>query len=401
MLGLLIWLLPVVVFVLFAVRQRSRDDLSQDSAERALEIHKERLAALLAQKESGELSPEEYQSFKLEEEKALLADAEHQQQHLAQKSQLPWLWVPVLTVLVFGVAWLTYANIGAADAVKVREQFKALSMTNDVNSEQVAETLNGYKNLLVSKPDDIEGWFRLSRMQLDLQQYEDAIDSLEHVLEQLRLVEHNAEDEAAILAYIGQANVSLERPELALAAFEESLQYYQNDTALGLAGRMSFDLGDYKKAIDYWTRLKLKNPQADPAIIDDFINRAKQQLASQGIDYEAEQPAHIIVSVQLPAAWEGLSQDAALFIYARPIGQRMPLAVKRLPVTGQTMTVMLSDQDAMGPMGGISTQEQVEVTARISLTGLANTQPGDWEGDVVQVSIDSKEMFADVVISQP
>ena len=401
MLGLLIWVLPVLVFVLFAIRQRGAKQLEQDSTERALDIHKERLTALLAQKEAGELSEQEYESFKLEEEKALLADAEHQVSHQQQKLQLSWWWVPGLTIFIVAVAWFTYSNIGAADAVKVREQFRLLSMTSDVKPEQVAETLDGYRDLLASKPEDIEGWFRLSRMQLDLQQFDESIVSLEHVLAQLRLVEHNAEDEAAILAYIGQANMSLDKPEKALAAFEESLEYYQNDTALGLAGRMSFDLGQYEKAIGYWTQLKYKNPQADPAIIDDFIGRAKEQLAAQGIDYEAEQPTHIVVNIELPAAWEGLSQDAALFIYARPIGQRMPLAVKRLAVTAQNMTAMLSDSDAMGPMGGISDQDIVEVTARVSLTGIANTQPGDWEGDVIQVKIDSKEMYADLVIQQP
>ncbi len=401
MLGLFIWVLPVVVFVLFAIRQRSDKQLSVDSTARALVIHKERLADLLMQKNAGAISEIEYESFKLEEEKALLADSEHQSQELEQSSQMSWYWVPVLSVLVFGIAWLTYLNVGSYPAVQVREQFKQLSMNADMDPAQVESTLVGYQKLLKSKPDDIEGWFRLSRMQLDMQKFEDAVVSFQHVLEQIRLVEHNADDEATILAYIGQAYLSSNQQEKALAAFEESLEYYQNDTALGLAGRINFDLGRYKNAIDYWTRLKLKNPQADPAIIDDFIDRAKQQLANQGINYEAEQPTHIIVTVNLPAAWEGLSNDAVLFIYARPVGQRMPLAVKRLPITGQSMKVILSDEDAMGPMGGISTQELVEVTARISLTGIANTQPGDWEGNVQQVAINEKELFANIEITLP
>ena len=401
MLGLLIWVLPVLAFVLFAIRQRSDKQYSVDSTERALTIHKERLADLLSKKEAGALSDTEYESFKLEEENALLADSEHQIQQLAQRSQMSWIWVPVLTVLVFGVAWFTYLQVGAYPAVQVREQFKQLSMNADLEPAQIEATLVGYQKLLRSNPDDIEGWFRLSRLQMDMEMFSEAIESFNHVLEQIRLVEHNADDEASILAYIGQSYLSLNDQENALAAFEESLEYYQNDTALGLAGRINFDLGRFKNAIDYWTRLKLKNPQADQTIIDDFINRAKQALADQGIDYEAQQPTHIVVTVNLPAAWEGLSNDAALFIYARPIGQRMPLAVKRLTVSDRKMTVVLSDEDAMGPMGGISTQEVVEVTARISLTGLANAQPGDWEGSVQQVTIDAKELFANIDIALP
>jgi cytochrome c-type biogenesis protein CcmH len=401
MLGLSIWILPVIVFVLFAIRQRSQQKIEVDSAENSIQIHKDRLTALAVQLESGDLSEEEYLSFKTEEEKSLLADTETSRKQSGISTQMHWLWVPSLSVIAVVLAWVTYLNVGANDAVQVREQFKQLSMTSELNPELVASTLQGYRDLLESNPDDIEGWFRLSRMQLDMEQYEDSISSLKHVLVELRKVEHNAEDEAAILSYIGQAQVALNETENALSSFEESLEYYQTPTALGMAGRMSFDLGDYPKAIEYWTRLKLNNPTSDTSVIDDFINRAKEQLVAQGIDYEAEQPTRIVVNISLPAAYEGLSQNAALFVYARPVGQRMPLAVKRLPVTSQNMIVMLSDADAMGPMGGISTQDVVEVTARISLTGIANTQPGDWAGNAVEVSIDQKESFAEIVIQQP
>jgi cytochrome c-type biogenesis protein CcmH len=164
---------------------------------------------------------------------------------------------------------------------------------------------------------------------------------------------------------------------------------------------MAFETGDYQKAIDYWTRLKLNNPDGNLEIVDDFINQAIEQLTAQGIDYEVDQPTRVIVTVELPAAYEGLADDAALFVYARPVGQRMPLAVKRLNVTGQRMVVILSDADAMGPMGGISTQETIEVTARISLTGIANTQPGDWNGNTEVIELTQKESAVQINISQP
>lgn len=401
MLGLSVWLLPVIVFVLFAIRQRNKNSSALDSSVASVQIHKERLSALSEAFQKNELSEEEYVSFKAEEEKALLADTETSRGSNEQNTQMSWLWVPALSVAAIGIALVTYLNIGSLEAVNVRDQFKQLSLAATYDKSAVKDTLDNYQSLLESNPSDIEGWYRLSRMQLDLEQFESAIESLQHVLFEIRKIEHNAEDEATILSNIGQAQAALMQTDLALASFENSLEYFQSPTALGMAGRMSFDLGDYQKAIEYWTRLKLNTAGSDTSVIDDFIERAKVQLAAQGIDYEAELPTRIIVNVTLPAAFEGLSDSAALFIYARPIGQRMPLAVKRLPVTSQTMTVMLSDADAMGPMGGISTQEKVEVTARISLTGLANTQPGDWSGDVVEVEINDKESFIDISIKQP
>jgi len=401
MLILSIWVIPVLVFVLFAVRQRSVKDRGVDSNERSLAIHKEQLARLDGLRDSGELTAVEYQSFRLEEEKALLADAESERSALTQVSQMPWFWVPVLTLVITAGAWLTYNKIGAYDGVKVHKQFVQLGSDANLSDQQISQTLNDYQQLLEKTPEDIEGWFRLARMQMDLEAFPEALRSLKKVLAQLRVVEHTAEDEANILAYIGQVQATMGASELALAAFEESLNYAQNNTALGMAGRMSFDLGQNQKAIEYWTRLKLNNSGAESQVIDDFIAQAKARLLAQGIDYAVEEPIRIVVRVSLPAAWEGLSKDAALFVYARPIGGRMPLAVKRLAISAQNVTVMLSDSDAMGPMAGISSQDVVEVTARVSLTGIANTQVGDWGTDAVEVTLDQVETNVDLTISMP
>lgn len=402
MIGLVFWVLPVVVVLFFSVRFRSSGIKSQDSVTSALEIHKERLKVLEEQFQQGELAEDEYQSFKLEEEKSLLADAEHGKQALQQQSKLPLFWVPVFSVVLFGAAFLIYQQVGAADAVKVRSQFQQLQAAGaDFDPQKVTEALTGYQALLSRHPDDIEGWFRLSRMQMDMQQFETAIVSLNHVLTELRKVDRNAEDEATILSYIGQSHLALNQMSEAMASFEESLQFYQLDAVLGLAGRIALEQSDFQKAIEYWTRLKLRNADANNEVIDDLIATAKQQLADQGIDFDAEQPLHIVVNIDLPKAWEGLPEEAVLFIYAREPGQRMPLAAKRVRVTGQKMAVMLSDTDSMGAMGGLSGREQVEVTARVSLTGIANTKPGDWIGTAEIVTLDQKKSETSISIKQP
>jgi cytochrome c-type biogenesis protein CcmH len=398
MLALSLWVIPVVIFMIYVVRVRPAKSASEDSVVRSIRIHRERLAELEAQYASGTINESEYKSFKLEEEKALLADTSHQQAMLEGDSRLPFIWIPVLTIAVFAVAYFTYQHIGAEQAVSVHRQFQQLSSGVDIQPEALEQALSDYQSLLNSQPENIEGWFELARMQMDLKQYEASFNSFSQVLNELRKLDHNADDEATILAYMGQIQFSLGELEQSLALFEESLQFGKSNTALGLAGRVSYDLAQYEKSIDYWTQLKAANPDSDTQIIDGFIEQSISALEAQGIDYDPGQ--QIRVEITLPAAWQGLTSDAVLFVYARPVGQRMPLVAKRLPVTDQQISVTLSERDSMSG-AGFSQLQEVEVTARVSLTGIANQQAGDWLGEVVVADLTESAPSVSVNVSQP
>lgn len=396
-----LWLIPIVVFVVFATRVRARNVTELDSTERAIEIHKARLQQLDIELQSGELTKEEYDSFKLEEQKALLADTERSATAEGKRIQLGWVWVPALSAVTFLLAYGVYSQIGASDAVEVRNQFAALAQQEELNADDVNVALDSYEKLLQSEPKNFEGWFRLARMQMDMQRFERASASLTHLLTEMRAVEHRAEDEATILAYLGQSSWALGDLSSALDYYQQSLQYDLNPTALGMAGRISYEMGNFVEAIELWTQLKYASAEADAPLIENMISQATEALAAQGIDYAAQQPRRLVVDVNLPAAWEGLSDQAALFVYARQPGQRMPVAAKRVLVTSQNMTVLLTESDTMGPAGNLADFEQLEVTARVSLTGIANSQPGDWEGSVINVLFEENQAFANVDVTQP
>lgn len=398
MFGLSLLILPVLVFVVFSVRMRPAKNAAEDSVALSIDIHRQRLKALKTQFDEGTLTEAEYQSFKLEEEKALLADSRHQVDVAENENRLPLIWVPILLVVVLGASYFVYASVGAMDAVNVQQQFQQLSSSNDLDPEAVESAIEGYQKLLSSDPQNIEGWFQLARMQMDVQQYQPAFNSFSHLLTELRKLEHNAEDEATILAYMGQIKFSLGQLDESLAIFEESLQFGKSNTALGLAGRVSYELGQYEKSIEFWQQLKVANPNSDTQIIDGFISQSIEALKAQGIEYDPG--LQVNVQLTLPTAWEGLTADALLFVYARPVGQRMPIVAKRLRVTGQNMDVILSERDSMSG-AGFDGLDEIEITARVSLTGIANQQPGDWEADVVIVDLSEEAPAVSLLVSQP
>ena len=83
----------------------------------------------------------------------------------------------------------------------------------------------------------------------------------------------------------------------------------------------------------------------------------------------------------LPAFKSAVPAGSTLFIYARAVqGPRMPLAVLRLPVGSWPVTFKLDDALAMSPELRLSQFKEVVVQARISRSGEAFPQAGDWVG---------------------
>lgn len=403
----IVMLLAAVAFLALAVWAGHSHE-ARDSIAEAIEIHKARLASLARAHQDGELDQLEYEQFKRETERALLEDTA-QETRQATQGRLPWAVVAGSALLIGASSYYLYGQWGHAEGVKVRADFESLADVIQGGTEEEVErhverTLSGYQTMLENNKDDMEGWFRLASMQMELGQYDVAQSSYEHVLNLLRSGSRNAEDESAILSYLGQTLWAQGEDAAALSRFEQALQFHaQNTLALGFAGRLTYESGDYEASVRYWTRLKqLANPEADTRLIDEFILRAQLELEAQGIDFDLDSLAIIRAQVNLPIAWEGLPEEAVLFVYARAPGERMPIVVKRLPVLERNVLVPLTDADAMGPTGQLSDYYEVEVQARVSFTGDAEPSAGDWVSPAISVNMaEENDHSVELMVSQP
>ena len=80
------------------------------------------------------------------------------------------------------------------------------------------------------------------------------------------------------------------------------------------------------------------------------------------------------------------ADDQVVFIYARATnGPPMPLAVSRLSVADLPTTVTLDNSMAMIPTMTLSSFPSVTVGARVSVSGEAIAQTGDWFSEATDI----------------
>lgn len=81
----------------------------------------------------------------------------------------------------------------------------------------------------------------------------------------------------------------------------------------------------------------------------------------------------INVEVSYSGAVDGLPETAKIYVFVRPVGERMPLGVQTFGVHELPLAV------AFTPAAGAAEAKPVEVVARLSISGQVSLQPGDLE----------------------
>ena len=89
-----------------------------------------------------------------------------------------------------------------------------------------------------------------------------------------------------------------------------------------------------------------------------------------------------------------------VFIYAQALnGPKMPLAIVRKQVADLPVSVDLNDTLAMQPNMRLADFKQLRIIARISKSGTAMPQPGDFVGSI-ELKVPPDEQAVGVVINE-
>lgn len=378
-------------------------------------LYDEQLSDLIRQRDSAELT--ENQFAKLKEE----LDALHLQDNAMDAMTTPrrrfghGLWVVgALALIIPAAALFLYTERGAVDDWEIQQLSTELRRLQQRGAEQevlraTSQALyNKLQNRLEETPENLNNHFLLARTAVELGEFRRALQAYQHILEREPNSPQIMAEMAQVLFMAAGNRMTVEVQQV----FDRALKMDPGNTdLLGFAGIGAYQSGKYQLAIDYWQRGMQLLEASDPRhqTWRQAIAEAQRQLGpgseagaaaadASGADPVSDQASSLQVTVTLGDRVKASPGDT-VFVYARAWkGAKMPLAMQQLKVADLPLTVELHEAMSMVPGMTMSRFPQLEVVARISSSGLADPRPGDWQATAGPIDASSSEGDVKLVI---
>jgi len=380
-------------------------ETAEDRKEQNIEIFRERLSELEQEKAAGNLEESDFDTLKTELERNLLTDVEVE----TQKSGSLQLTTQALVTVTIMAMLVPVSGIGLYSVM-------GRSADLEVALAQPADPFNGQKPTLEQalaqlekelemNPDNPEGWFLLSTTYMNQGRYEEGAQGFKQILS---ILPDDAPQYASVSGQYAQAlfftNGSKITPEVRQQIDKTLAIEPLEITVLGLLGIDAYENQNYEAALEHWL-IALRN--ADGQTVESLrsgVKKARDQLVAQGKnvpEIPELQIASISMKVDISAEMkQQVKPEQVVFVFAREVGGRMPLAAVKLSVADLPANVTLDDSMAMSPQAKLSSVPVVEVSARISLSGQPQASKGDLYGIITPVEVRGGSLPLSLVIDK-
>jgi len=407
--------LGFIFWPLMRYGQQQNGQSSEVVADRLAEnvrLFHEHIAELATQLAAGRIDQAQFDQLQLEQERSLLDDeadirAAQQNRTLGVGSKT----LSGIALLIVVVSWGLYQQLGSSVDVEIRlaQELKQELDSGDYQAGRTPDPARARELVrllevrLGDDPEHLQYWFFLARMQMDLNNFSQAVNAYEQVLQR---------DTSAsmVMAELAQAmflrdGSKMSQPIMDLV--DKVLKAEPDNTmALGLAGIDAFGKKDYVNAIKYWehtVRLTGQESPGSQALMSGIEHAATLYFAEGGTEATlaaARAGRQLSINVSLADGVDA-NPDQIVFVYARIWqGAKMPLAIARVPVSELPKRVTLTEEMAMTPAMSLGSVDSVEVVARISQDGTAAAKTGDWQGSFGPVDMTSVPTDLNITINQ-
>ena len=345
------------------------------------QIHQQHLADLDRALSEGRLDAGQHQSARDELLRHVLDD-DAQAAVSRSNASLPvaWRWMVVSLVLLSG---LSYVQLGAPQTwwtVPLSQRVKISATT----PEQLAEQTRQWLQTTQKSPKDAEAWLTLARLHAAQNAHALAEQALAQVIS--LAPEPDLWIERAQMKALSAGGVYAGEPWQWIQDVLRTQPQHLN--ALVLAGSAALSEKKYEAAQKFWQQALSLVPANSEAAdgLQQAVAKAGQLQEAQGAEVKAAgSPADQRLLIQgevriSPEVQSQIGAGATVFVYAlAEDGSRRPVAIWRGTAAAWPVRFALSDSMGMGAPPLLSSLAQVRLVARISKTGSAQKQEGDFQ----------------------
>ncbi len=365
-----------------------------------IEIFRDRINELEQEKAQGNLEQNAFLKLKIELEKNLLQETDKQESRMLTPVKISgkhWMFALSLVVAVTVTSLGMYFDLGRSDDLFISQAMAKETRQTTASSQpsSMEESIKLLEAKLEQDPTNKEKQFLLVNSYLAVQKFDKAANLYAKIV---KGVEPDSEEFASLKGAQAQALFQASNEEITLEVqtlIDDALKVDADEpSSLMLMGINAFNSSDYKKAVSFWKKAKVKAGEDQiTRFIEPAIMAAQQKMGiatapKKATDKSKQSPASLVIDVTLNKALKDkVSGEAIVFVLARPVGGRMPLAVERIKVKDLPLQIVLDDTKAAMPTAKLSSVDVVEVTARVSLSGQPMEQKGDLYAEVKNIAV--------------
>lgn len=390
---LLIVLLPLLR------RPASTQDISGTRVN--INIYRDQMRELDEDLAAGTIDQARHAEARAELERRLLDDTADSNPSVSPAPRAGKLTAAIFAATLPLAATGLYLMVGTPEGLKP-QQVAGHGAGHEITPQQVEQIVEKLAARLKTSPEDGEGWVMLGRSYAMLERFDESAAAYG---EAARRVPGDAQllvDYADVLAMAQGRRLAGEPEKLVQRALAIDPE---NPKALALAGSAAFEQKQYATAISHWQKLVATlppNSEIANAVQGSIAEArslgggsAKPEIAKPApAQQSAPALAKVSGSVQLSAALQArVAPNDSVYIFARAAnGPPAPLAVLRKRVADLPAQFVLDDSMAMAPDMNLSRFDTVIVGARISKSGMATRQPGDFEGYSTAIKVGTTDI---------
>ena len=347
-------------------------------------IYREELEKLDAERTAGTISDADYEIVHAEIRQRLFQDTNEEDDRSVMGSTKKT--IVGLCIFVILLSSGLYFTLG--DAPRVAEQNAQQPMTR----EGVEKMVNEFAAKMDKDPSNLKGWAMLARSYRVLGRNEEAAKAYERAGNYIDSDPQLLADYADTLAANSNGNFAGKPLQL----INRALQLDPNNLmALWLSGTASYTTGNYKAAIQTWEKLAQQLPPGteEARSIAESIAEARTKGGLKAENSLAPSGKTISGKIELSANLKSsLKSGDIVMVIARKPGERMPVAILRVPAADFPMSFSLTDALAMNPSAPLSQLSEASIEVRISKTGMAKPEAGDLISSAQTVKLGAKNV---------